>query len=186
MPSYLRKKSKENEKKMLSTRVRTYVLDAFQNAAEDANKNGYILSLSSVVETALEHAISEYTEQQDIDFLKIERDKIEAEWQKQQEKDEQFQYEKHEHKMHIQMQEDAEIAMKEMDIANSEAYDRERLEQLENDKNALLTLNPAELKKYQDKRKKEVAEEDKKSKEMRKKIEARYKKMQKDEAKDIE
>ena len=184
MPSYLRKKNKENEKKMVSTRVRTYVLDAFQNAAEDANRNGYILSLSSVVETALIHAISEYTEQQDVDFLKIERDKIEAEWLKQQEKEEQDQYEKHEHKMHIQMEEDAQLAMKEMDQANSEAYDRKRLEQLENDKNALLTLNPDELKKYQDKRKNEIADEEKKMKEFTKKLDARLKKELKEKNKE--
>ena len=79
MPSYLRKKYKRDEKKMVSTRVRTYVLDAFQNAAEDANKNGYILSLSEVVETALIHAISEYTKEQELDFLQIEIDKMEIE-----------------------------------------------------------------------------------------------------------
>jgi len=184
MPSYLRKKNKENEKKMVSTRVRTYVLDAFQNAAEDANRNGYILSLSSVVETALIHAISEYTEQQDIDFLKIERDKIEAEWLKQQEKEEQDQYEKHEHKMHIQMEEDAQLAMKKMDKANSEAYDRKRLEQLEKDKNALLTFNPEELKKYQDKRNKEIADEEKNMKEFTKKLDARLKKELKEKDKE--
>ena len=73
MPRYLRKKYKRNEKKMVSTRVKTYVLDAFQNAAEDANNNGYILSLSEIVESALIQAISEYKEEKvlpDIAFPK--------------------------------------------------------------------------------------------------------------------
>ena len=183
MPSYLRKKYKSDEKKMVSTRVRTYVLDAFQNASEDANKNGYILSLSEVVETALRHAISEYTEKQDVDFLKIELDKIEAEWEKQQEKEQQEEWEKQELLRDIQMEKEAELAMEEFDKANSEAYEQKRLEKLEQDKNALLTLNPAELKKYQDKRKKENAEEKKKSKEAVKKAKVRIDKILKEEGK---
>lgn len=175
MPSYLRKKYKRDEKKMVSTRVRTYVLDAFQNAAEDANKNGYILSLSEVVETALRHAISEYTDKREVDFLKIETDKIEAEWIKQQEQEQQEDWERHDRKMHLQMEKDAENAMHEMDKAYYEAAEIKRLEQLEKDKNALLTLNSTELKKYQDKRKKEIAEEEKKMKEFAKKLETRLK-----------
>jgi hypothetical protein len=175
MPSYLRKKYKRDEKKMVSTRVRTYVLDAFQNAAEDANKNGYILSLSEVVETALIHAISEYTKEQEVDFLQVEIDKMEIERQKQQEKEDQEQWEKDLELADIHMKEMMDLDYKEMEKANSEAYERKRLEQLEKDKNALLTLNPAELKKYQDKRKKETAEEEKKMKEFRKKLEARLK-----------
>ena len=73
------------------------------------------------------------------------------------------------------MEKDAENAMHEMDKAYYEAAEIKRLEQLEKDKNALLTLNSTELKKYQDKRKKEIAEEEKKMKEFAKKLETRLK-----------
>jgi len=181
---YLRKKYKQDEKKMVSTRVRTYVLDAFQNAAEDANKNGYILSLSSVVEAALRHAISEYTEEQEVDFLKIELDKIEVEWQKQQEKDYDQWMIKQDLLYQADMEKSAKLYQDDIDKSYSESRERKRIEQLEKDKNALLTLNPDELKKYQDKRKKEIADEEKKMKEFTKKLEARFKKELKEKDKE--
>ena len=175
MGRYLKKKYREDEKKMISTRVRTYVIDAFQKAAEDASKNGYILSLSSVVETALKQAISEYTEAQEVDFLKIEKDKIMAEWIKQQDKEHEEQIAKDELLHQAEMEEMADFHNDEMDKAVKESMEQKRIDQLEKDNNALLTFNSAELKKYQDKRKKETAEEEKKMKEFRKKLEARLK-----------
>jgi len=62
MARYLKKNQKEDEKKMISTRIRTHVIDAFQNASEDASLNGYTLTLSSIVERALKDAIGEYAE----------------------------------------------------------------------------------------------------------------------------
>ena len=118
------------------------------DAAEDANKNGYILSLSEVVETALIHAISEYTMEQEVDFLQIEIDKMEIERQKQQEKEDLKQWEKDLELYDIHMKEMMDLDYKNMEKEMSEAFERKRLEQLEEDKNALLTLNPTDLKKY--------------------------------------
>ena len=82
MTQYLKKNRKQDEKKMISTRIRLHVFEAFQKASYDADKNGYTLTLSSVIEEALENAISEYTEASGKDFLKIEKDKLENKWEK--------------------------------------------------------------------------------------------------------
>ena len=82
MSKYLKKNRKLDQKKMISTRIRSYVVEAFQNASDEANKNGYSLTLSSVIEEALESSIAEYTEASGKDFLQIEKDKLEDEWEK--------------------------------------------------------------------------------------------------------
>ena len=50
---YIKQNRKEDEKKVMSTRVRSIVIDAFQNASEAAKNYGYSISLSDVVEIAL-------------------------------------------------------------------------------------------------------------------------------------
>ena len=82
MSKYLKKNRKLDQKKMISTRIRSYVVEAFQNASDEANKNGYSLTLSSVIEEALESSIAEYTEASGKDFLQIEKDKLEDEQEK--------------------------------------------------------------------------------------------------------
>ena len=82
MAKYLKKNRKLDQKKMISARIRTHVIEAFQNASDEANKNGYSLSLASVIEEALEYSIAEYTEVSGRDFLQIEKDKLEDEWEK--------------------------------------------------------------------------------------------------------
>ena len=69
MTKYLKKNRKLDQKKMISARIRTHVIEAFQNASDEANKNGYSLSLASVIEEALEYSIAEYTEVSGKDFL---------------------------------------------------------------------------------------------------------------------
>ena len=91
MTKYLKKNRKLDQKKMISARIRTHVIEAFQNTSDEANKNGYSLSLASVIEEALEYSIAEYTEVSGKDFLQIEKDKLEDEWEKLQEENKQLQ-----------------------------------------------------------------------------------------------
>mgnify|MGYP001453674406 FL=1 len=103
MDKYLKKNQKRDEKKMISTRVRTHVIDAFQNAAEDASLNGYTLTLSSIVETALEDAIGEYTKARGTDYLRIEEEKLHKEWEIEQLREQEEDFRKYEEKMHHEM-----------------------------------------------------------------------------------
>ena len=93
MTKYLKKNRKFDQKKMISARIRTHVIEAFQNASDEANKNGYSLSLASVIEEALEYSIAEYTEVSGKDFLQIEKDKLEDEWEKLQKENKQLKQE---------------------------------------------------------------------------------------------
>jgi hypothetical protein len=93
MTKYLKKNRKLDQKKMISARIRTHVIEAFQNTSDEANKNGYSLSLASVIEEALEYSIAEYTEVSGKDFLQIEKDKLEDEWEKLQKENNQLKQE---------------------------------------------------------------------------------------------
>ncbi len=81
---HLKKILKEDEKKVISTRVRTVVLNAFQKASQVAEKEyGYRLSLSDVVETALKEAIDEFAvleEKTYDDYLAKQLEKLQEEW----------------------------------------------------------------------------------------------------------
>jgi hypothetical protein len=89
---YIKKNHKEDEKKVMSTRVRSIVFDAFQNASEAANGYGYSISLSNVVETALKETIAELAEVCGIDYLDEEHKKLQKSW------DEAFEKEMEEYK----------------------------------------------------------------------------------------
>ena len=159
MAKYLKIKHKEDGKKMISTRVRTYVIDAFQNASEDASLNGYTLSISYVVEEALKQAISEYKEVREKDFLKIELDKLHQEWIDEQEEN----YRKDQEKSFLEKAEFDKENLKEMERKFRKEFEKKRKIQDQKDTKALLSLNPEDAKKYKLKRKKEIEAQEKKN-----------------------
>ena len=164
MDKYLKKNQKRDEKKMISTRVRTHVIDAFQNAAEDASLNGYTLTLSSIVETALEDAIGEYTKARGTDYLRIEEEKLHKEWEIEQLREQEEEFRKHEEQQHHEMDLIAEEQDKNMEKSFNENWEKQRALQNKKDADALLNLSSKDLEAYKEKRKKEIAAKKKKMK----------------------
>jgi len=82
MGKYVIKNRKEEEKRVVSVRIRRPVFEAFKGASLAAQKYGYSMSLSGVFETALEDAITEFKEISGIDFQDIEKTSLHKEWKK--------------------------------------------------------------------------------------------------------
>ena len=82
MGKYVTKNRKEDEKRVVSVRIRRPVFEAFKGASIAAQKYGYSMSLSGIFETALEDAITEFKEISGIDFQDIERTNLLKEWEK--------------------------------------------------------------------------------------------------------
>jgi hypothetical protein len=155
---YIKKNRKEDEKKVVSTRIRTHIFDAFQNSTEAAKDYGYNISLADVVETALVSAIKEFTEVSGVDFLSVELDKLHKEWEEEWEKEQQEKEQKaHEEYMADYMEHETKEDEKEQKMFE-EKLEKERIKQLEADQKAVLELSVSELKEYQQKRTDEEAE----------------------------
>ena len=82
MGKYVTKNRKEDEKRVVSVRIRRPVFEAFRGASLAAQKYGYSMTLSGVFETALEDAITEFKEISGIDFHDIEQTNLHEEWEK--------------------------------------------------------------------------------------------------------
>ena len=82
MGKYVAKNRKEDEKRVVSVRIRRPVFEAFKGASIAAQKYGYSMSLSDVFETAMEDAITEFKEISGIDFQDIEKTSLHKEWEK--------------------------------------------------------------------------------------------------------
>ena len=82
MGKYVTKNRKEDEKRVVSVRIRRPVFDAFKSASSAAQNYGFSMSLSGVFETALEDAIKEFKEISGIDFHNIEKTNLYEEWEK--------------------------------------------------------------------------------------------------------
>ena len=82
MGKYVTKNRKEDEKRVVSVRIRRPVFDAFKSASSAAQNYGFSMSLSGVFETALEDAIKEFKEISGIDFQDIEKTNLHEEWEK--------------------------------------------------------------------------------------------------------
>ena len=82
MGKYITKNRKEDEKRVVSVRIRRPVFDAFKSASSAAQNYGFSMSLSGVFETALEDAIKEFKEISGIDFHDIEKTNLHEEWEK--------------------------------------------------------------------------------------------------------
>ena len=82
MGKYVTKNRKEDEKRVVSVRIRRPIFEAFKGASLAAQKYGYSMSLSGVFETALEDAITEFKEISGIDYQDIENSNLHKEWEK--------------------------------------------------------------------------------------------------------
>jgi len=82
MGKYVTKNRKEDEKRVVSVRIRRPVFEAFKGASLAAQKYGYSMSLSGIFETALEDAITEFKDISGIDFHDIEKTSLHKEWEK--------------------------------------------------------------------------------------------------------
>ena len=82
MGKYVTKNRKEDEKRVVSVRIRRPVFEAFKGASLTAQKYGYRKSMSGVVETAMEDAITEFKEISGIDFHDIKKTSLHEEWEK--------------------------------------------------------------------------------------------------------
>ena len=172
---YIKKNRKSDEKKVVSTRIKKHIFDAFQNASEASKDYGYSISLSDVVETALIDAVKEFAEVSDIDYLDIELGRLQKEWEEEWEKEQaelsRKEWEKESAARDQWEEQRYEKDMKEMD----EELEEERIKQLEADQKAVLELSAGELKEYQQKRSEEEAEKKVKQKELIKRFEERLK-----------
>ena len=82
MGKYVTKNRKEDEKRVVSVRIRRPIFEAFKGASLAAQKFGYSMSLSGVFETALEEAITEFKEISGIDYQDIENSNLHKKWEK--------------------------------------------------------------------------------------------------------
>jgi hypothetical protein len=83
MGKYVTKNQKEDEKRVVSVRIRRSIFEAFKGASNTANKFGYSMSLSGVFETAMEDAISEFKEISGIDYKDIAIKELDRKWESQ-------------------------------------------------------------------------------------------------------
>ena len=73
MGKYVTKNQKEDEKRVVSVRIRRPIFEAFKGASIAAQKYGYSMSLSGFFETAMEDAIIEFKEISGLDYHDIEK-----------------------------------------------------------------------------------------------------------------
>ena len=73
MGKYVTKNQKEDEKRVVSVRIRRPIFEAFKGASIAAQDYGYSMSLSGVFETAMEDAILEFKEISGLDYHDIEK-----------------------------------------------------------------------------------------------------------------
>ena len=83
MGKYVTKNQKEDEKRVVSVRIRRPIFEAFKGASIAAQEYGYSMSLSGVFETAMEDAILEFKEISGLDFHDIEKTNLEKKWKNQ-------------------------------------------------------------------------------------------------------
>ena len=81
MGKYVTKNQEEDEKRVVSVRIRRPVFEAFRGASIAAKDFGYSMSLSGVFETAMEDAISEFKEISGIDYKDVARTELDKKWE---------------------------------------------------------------------------------------------------------
>ena len=80
MGKYVTKNQEEDEKRVVSVRIRRPVFDAFRGASMAAKDFGYSMSLSGVFETAMEDAISEFKDISGIDYKDVAQTELDKKW----------------------------------------------------------------------------------------------------------
>lgn len=83
MGKYVTKNQKEDEKRVVSVRIRRPIFEAFKGASIAAQEYGYSMSLSGVFETAMEDAILEFKEISGLDYHDIEKTNLDNKWKSQ-------------------------------------------------------------------------------------------------------
>ena len=83
MGKYVTKNQKEDEKRVVSVRIRRPIFEAFKGASIAAQEYGYSMSLSGVFETAMEDAILEFKEISGLDYYDIEKTNLDKKWKSQ-------------------------------------------------------------------------------------------------------
>ena len=81
MGKYVTKNQEEDEKRVVSVRIRRPVFDAFRGASMAAKDFGYSMSLSGVFETAMEDAISEFKDISGIDYKDVAKTELDKKWE---------------------------------------------------------------------------------------------------------
>ena len=81
MGKYIIKNQKEDEKRVVSVRIRKPVFEAFKGASIAAKEYGYTMSLAVVFETAMEDAVSEFKEISGLDYLDIQKTNLDKSWE---------------------------------------------------------------------------------------------------------
>ena len=81
MAKYVTKNQKEDEKRVVSVRIRKPVFEAFKGASIAAKEYGYSMSLSVVFETAMEDAVSEFKEISGLDYLDMQKTNLDKNWE---------------------------------------------------------------------------------------------------------
>ena len=83
MGKYVTKNQKEDEKRVVSVRIRRPIFEAFKGASMAAQEYGYSMSLSGVFETAMEDAILEFKQISGLDYQDIEKTNLDNKWKSQ-------------------------------------------------------------------------------------------------------
>tara|TARA_Y100000389_G_scaffold202630_1_gene248496 strand:+ start:627 stop:926 length:300 start_codon:yes stop_codon:yes gene_type:complete len=81
MGKYVTKNQEEDEKRVVSVRIRRPVFEAFRGASIAAKDFGYSMSLSGVFETAMEDAISEFKDISGIDYKDVAKTELDKKWE---------------------------------------------------------------------------------------------------------
>ena len=81
MAKYVIKNQKEDEKRVVSVRIRKPVFEAFKGASIAAKDYGYTMSLAVVFETAMEDAVSEFKEISGLDYLDMQKTNLDKNWE---------------------------------------------------------------------------------------------------------
>ena len=81
MGKYIIKNQKEDEKRVVSVRIRIPVFEAFKGASIAAKEFGYSMSLAVVFETAMEDAVSEFKEISGLDYLDMQKTNLDKIWE---------------------------------------------------------------------------------------------------------
>ena len=81
MGKYIIKNQKEDEKRVVSVRIRIPVFEAFKGASIAAKEFGYSMSLAVVFETAMEDAVSEFKEISGLDYLDMQKTNLDKSWE---------------------------------------------------------------------------------------------------------
>jgi len=137
---YVKKNRTESDKKVVSARIKTIVLSAFQNASDAAKDMGYEINLADAVEGGLMEAISEFKQISGVDYYDLEKIKRAKQLDDKLKK----------------VRKQREVEFKKEAQRVNDYIEKQAQARVQRDSRALLTMSDVELKKYIEQRRKEV------------------------------